>query len=74
MHFSAWVQLRQGFTHCSTARFGSGRCPSTLELATSTIRAEGVFLYEVSAGVLLPDMAVEGAFVFWSIQLLYHGG
>ena len=74
MHFSAWVQLGQGFTQCSTTRFGSGRCPSTLELATSTIRAEGVFLHKVSLRVLLLDMAVEGTFVFWSIQLLYHGG
>ena len=68
--FFCTVQLGQGFAQCSTTRFGSGRCPSTLELATSSIRAEGMFLYEVSPGVLLLDMAADGAFVFWSIQPL----
>ena len=57
------AQLGQGFTRCSITRFSSGRCLSTLELAISTIEAEGVFLCEVSPGVLLLDLAAEGAFV-----------
>ena len=37
------VPLR-GLTWSSIARFGSSRCFCTLELATSTVEAEGVFL------------------------------
>ena len=70
MYLSALAQLGQGFTQCSMIRFGSGRCSSTLELATSTIEAEGVFLCEVSPGVLLLDLAAEVAFVLWSLQVL----
>ena len=44
MYLFAPSQLGQGFTQCSTIRFGSGRCSSTLELATSTIVVEGMFL------------------------------
>ena len=63
-------RVGQGFIRYSITRFGSGGCPSTLELATSTIGAEGVFLCEVSPGVLWLDLAAEGAFVLWSLQLL----
>ena len=52
MYLSVTAQLGQGFTWCSITRFSSGRCSSTLELVISTIEAEGVFLCEVSPGVL----------------------
>ena len=52
------------------SRFGGRRCLSTLELATSTTEAKGVFLWEISPGVLLLDLVAEGGFVLWSLQLL----
>ena len=52
MYLSVTAQLGQGFIWCSFTRFSSGRCLSTLELAISTIEAEGVFLCKVSPGVL----------------------
>ena len=70
MYLSAPAQLGQGFTWCSIIRFGSGRCSSTLELATSTIEAEDMFLCKVSPGVLSLDLAAEVAFVLWSLQVL----
>ena len=70
MYLSAPAQLGQGFTQCLVIRFGSGRCSSTLELATSTIDAEGMFLCEVSPGILLLDLAAEVAFVLWGLQVL----
>ena len=50
--------------------FSNGRCFCTLELATSTIEAIGVFLYKVSPGVLYLDLAAEGAQVLISLQIL----
>ena len=60
----------RGLTCSSIGRFCGGRCLSTLELAISTIEAKGVFLCKVSPGVLLLDLAAEGAFVLWNLQLL----
>ena len=70
MYSSVSVQEGRGLTSSSISRFGGGRCLSILELATSTIEAKGVFLCKVSPGVLLLDLAAEGAFVLWNLQLL----
>ena len=41
-----------------------------LELVTSTIEVDGVFLCVVSPEALLLDLAREGALILWSLQLL----
>ena len=64
------ARLGRGLTSSSIIRFGGGRSLSTLKLASSTIEAKGVFLCEVLLGVLLLDLAAEGTFVLWNLQLL----
>ena len=67
----------QGLTWSSIARFGSRRCFCTLELATSTIEAEGVFLCgsvtRARSHLQFQDLVVKGVFVLWSLQLLFQG-
>ena len=70
MYSSVLARLGRGLTSNSIIRFGGGRSLSTLELASSTIEAKGVFLCEVSPGVRLLDLAAECTFVLWSLQLL----
>ena len=46
----------RGLTWSSIARFCGGRCSSTLELATSTIETEGVFLSGAATREVLPEV------------------
>ena len=46
----------RGLTCSSIGRFCGGRCSSTLELATSTIETEGVFLCGAAIREVLPEV------------------
>ena len=46
----------RGLTCSSIGRFCGGRCSSTLELATSTIETEGVFLCGAATREVLPEV------------------
>ena len=70
MYSSVPARVGRDLTSISISIFGSGICFCTVELANSTIVVKGVFLCKVSPGVLLPDLAAEGAFVLWNLQLL----